>query len=405
MALKKEYKEVIARLNSLRRVESSGDLNKKVKRVAVILTGSRSGSSLMKTVVSRSNDVAYLSGEEEPFFILSGNGFPWSSESDGFNTVKNKQHLLDNLFDDLGINDKVFNLSKTLHDWRNRILLQFPDISEDVIDYMLPKYVSKFYTEGTDYIEATQKLLFTLFKEQAGLYDVCDGKYDFMSQKFKIEEPPFVIPPQRRRFTEEDIEDKVLVFKTPQDCYRIGIFEQLFPNADIKYIHLTRGFAQTINGLMDGWLSDTGFFAHDVSIINEELNIPGYSDVKPFGKKWWKFDLPPNWKDYKDAPLHEVCLNQWYSAHSHILNSGKQVLHIRFEDFLTQPNITANRITDYLGINPINVDNIPVVMATEKPEQFRWMKRSALINELAQRSEVKELMEALTYKMEPELWV
>ena len=80
MSLKKDYKEIIARLNSLRRVEPTGDLNKKVKRVAVILTGSRSGSSLMKTVVSRSNDVAYLSGEEEPFFILSGNGFPWSSD-------------------------------------------------------------------------------------------------------------------------------------------------------------------------------------------------------------------------------------------------------------------------------------------------------------------------------------
>lgn len=405
MSLKKDYKEIINRINSLRRIESSGDLNKKIKRVAVILTGSRSGSSLMKAVVSKSNDVAYLSGEEEPFFILTGNGFPWSSDSDGFNTIKNKQKLLDNLFDDLGINDKVFNLTKTLHDWRNRILLQFPDVDSDVIDYQLPKYVSRFYTEGTDYTEAAQKMLFTIFKEKAGLYDICDGSYDFMLQKYKIEEPPFVIPPQRRKFTENDIEDKVLVFKTPQDCYRIGIFEELFPNADIKYIHLTRGFAQTINGLMDGWLSDTGFFAHDVSIINEKLNIEGYSDVKHYGSKWWKFDLPSNWKDYKDAPLHEVCLNQWHSAHTHILNSGKQVLHIRFEDFLTDPNTTANRITDYLGINPIKIDHIPIVMATEKPEQFRWMKRSALINDLSQRKEVKELMHALKYKMEPELWV
>jgi len=405
MSLKKDYKDVIARVNSLRRIDPTGDLNKRVKRVAVILTGSRSGSSLMKTVVSKSNDVAYLSGEEEPFFILTGNGFPWSSDSDGFNTVKNKQKLLDNLFNDLGINDKVFNVSKTVQDWRNRILLQFPDIDSDTIDYLLPKYVSKFYTEETDYTEASQKLLFALFKEKAGLYDICHGSYDFMLQRFKIEEPPFVIPPQRRRFTEADIEDKVLVFKTPQDCYRIGIFEELFPNADIKYIHLTRGFAQTINGLIDGWLSDTGFFAHDVSIVNEELNIQGYSDVKPYGKKWWKFDLPPNWKDYKDAPLYEVCLNQWRSAHTHILNSGKQVLHIQFEDFLKDPDKTVKKMTDYLGINEIKLGKIPVVMATEKPEQFRWLKRSALINELAQRSDVKELMSALSYKMEPELWV
>jgi hypothetical protein len=405
MNLKKSYQQVIKRVNGLRRIESSGFLNKKVKRVAVILTGSRSGSSLMKTVVSKSNDVAYLSGEEEPFYILSGNGFPWSSGSDGFSEIKNKQFLLDNIFDDLGINDRVLNLSKILKDWRNRILLQFPDIDDEVIDHLLPKYVYKYYTEESDYTEATQKMLFTLFKDKSGLFDVCSGSYDFMLQQFKIEEPPFVIPPLRRQYTEDDIDDKVLVFKTPQDCYRIGIFEELFPNAEIKYIHLTRGFAQTINGLMDGWLSDTGFFAHDVSIINEKLNIKGYSDVKEYGQKWWKFDLPPNWRDYKDAPLAEVCLNQWYSAHTHILNSGKQMLHIKFEDFLTNPDETARKITDYLGIEPITVGRIPVVMATEKPDQFRWLKRKSIIDKLSQRNDVKELMNELTYKMEPELWV
>jgi hypothetical protein len=405
MSLKKDYKEIIKRVNSLRRIESSGDLNKRVKKVAVILTASRSGSSLMKTVVSRSNDVAYLSGEEEPFYILSGNGFPWSSESDAFDTVKNKQHLLDNIFDDMGVNDRVFNVSKILKDWRNRILLQFPDVDDEIIDYILPKYVYKFYTEGADYEEASQKLLFTIFKERSSLFDICKGSSDFTEQKFKIEEPPFVVPPLRRRFDETDVENKVLIFKTPQDCYRIGIFEELFPNAEIKYIHLTRGFAQTINGLMDGWLLDTGFFAHDLSLVNTELKIKGYSDIKHYGKKWWKFDLPPNWKDYVEAPLHEVCLNQWRSAHTHILNSGKDVLHVRFEDFLNNPQHTVAKITDYLDIQPISVDNLPIVMASEKPDKYRWLKRRSLIDELSTRSDVKELMQNLTYKMEPESWV
>jgi hypothetical protein len=156
---------------------------------------------------------------------------------------------------------------------------------------------------------------------------------------------------------------------------------------------------------MDGWLSDTGFFAHDVSLSKETLNIDGYSNIKTYGDRWWKFDLPPNWKEYKDSPLYEVCLNQWHSAHTHILNSGKQCLQVKFEDFLTNPNETAKIITDYIGINTIKLDNIPVVMATEKPEQFRWLKRRSLIQELSERKEVKELMTALNYKMEPELWV
>ena len=156
---------------------------------------------------------------------------------------------------------------------------------------------------------------------------------------------------------------------------------------------------------MDGWLSDTGFFAHDVTLNNIELNIKNYSDVKAYGKKWWKFDLPPNWQEYVNAPLHEVCLNQWRSAHTHILNSGKDMLHVRFEDFLTDPQQTVNKITEYLGIGQISADNLPIVMASEKPDKYRWLKRRALIDELSQRSDVKELMNNLTYKMEPESWV
>lgn len=81
------------------------------------------------------------------------------------------------------------------------------------------------------------------------------------------------------------------------------------------------------------------------------------------------------------------------------------MLHIRFEDFLTDPDSTVKKITDYLEIKPIQIGKIPVVMATEKPEKFRWLKRSALINELSTRTHVKQLMSELTYKMEPELWV
>jgi hypothetical protein len=81
----------IDRINSRRSVKDTGNLNEKVKNVAVILCGSRNGSSLLKTILSKSQDVAYLSGEEEPFYILSRNGFPFTSNSDSFNTIENKQ--------------------------------------------------------------------------------------------------------------------------------------------------------------------------------------------------------------------------------------------------------------------------------------------------------------------------
>ena len=65
----------ISNINKLRVIKDSGNLNENVKKICVILSGSRNGSSLLKTIVSKSTDVAYLSGEEEPFYIITKNGF------------------------------------------------------------------------------------------------------------------------------------------------------------------------------------------------------------------------------------------------------------------------------------------------------------------------------------------
>ena len=44
---------------------------------------------------------------------------------------------------------------------------------------------------------------------------------------------------------------------------------------------------------MDGWLSDTGFFAHNMDIVNTELKIKDYTDRKRFGNEYqvgcWKW--------------------------------------------------------------------------------------------------------------------
>ena len=46
---------------------------------------------------------------------------------------------------------------------------------------------------------------------------------------------------------------------------------------------------------MDGWLSETGFYAHNMDIVDERLNIEGYTSVVKGGDRWWNFDLPNNW--------------------------------------------------------------------------------------------------------------
>ncbi len=416
---KPSYKDymsvVINRVNKLRDVAPTGNLNEKVKKIVVILCGSRNGSSLLKAIVSKSKDVAYLSGEEEPFYILTKNGFPWSSDSDGFNTIQNKQDLLDNIFDEMGVNTKDIDIDQIIHNWKNRIPLQVPMISESLLDKDVESIWKSLETSSLGDSDYTYKEINQLFlksffhgKQDFGYYDIIPENTPFLINdidKAKIEEPPFVIPEQRRPITEKDCEDKTFIFKTPQDCYRIGVFEELFPNAEIKYIHLSRGFAQSVNGLMDGWLSETGFYAHNMDIVDERLNIEGYTSVVKGGDRWWNFDLPNNWREYKDKPLEEVCLNQWYESHNTILNSGVDALRIKFEDFTIDPQVTFDKITDYMGIGRVITKKLPLIMVTETPSDFRWHKRREIIEKLAKEPKIKKLMKKLGYSMDPKTWI
>jgi hypothetical protein len=414
-----DYRNYIERhideINMKRCVTDSGNLNEKVKKVAVILCGSRNGSSLLKTVVSKSKDLAYLAGEEEPYFILSRNGFPYNSDSDAIKRIDNKQHLLNCIFDELGVNPNGNKptIKQIKKDWWNRMFLQTPYSKKfNEIGDMLTDEVFEYLFENDDFNweEINQVFLDKFFKgsQDFGYYDVVPENTPFILDevnRFKIEETPYVIPGWKYQVTENDFENKWLFFKTPQDCYRIGIFEELFPNAEIKYIHLSRGFAQAVNGLMDGWLSETGFFAHNMEIVGERLNIPGYTESVKGGDRWWNFDLPENWRDFKDKPLDEVCLNQWYSAHKSILDSGVNALRIKFEDFLEDGQGTLDKITEYLDIDRIKVKKLPVVMATSAPSQYRWIKRKDIIMKLSERDDVKDMMQKLNYSMNPETWI
>ena len=68
--------------------------NENVKQVCVILTSSRGGSSLLKEVLSRNDQIVSLPGEEEPYYIMTRNVFPFGSESDGIQKLKGKKTIL-----------------------------------------------------------------------------------------------------------------------------------------------------------------------------------------------------------------------------------------------------------------------------------------------------------------------
>lgn len=365
-----------------------------VKRVAVILTSSRSGSTFLKEVLSQHPQIASLPGEEEPHYTLTQNGYPFSSDSDAFyGHVNFSRELACRLLHEMQINESPFHF-ELASQWRRRFLLQFG------------------YTWDTDAIECACKyvdwLSGFLGPRRAGFYDGAKERTPFAEAEFKLEEPPFVRIKPKRLIRPIELAHFTLLFKTPQDCYRIGLFENLFPYADIKYIHLTRGFAQTVNGLMDGWECDYGFFAHNVGAMGVPLAIQGYSDRYPhYGRRWWKFDLPPNWRDFVSAPLLNVCLNQWVFAHTAILNSSLRCLRVRYEDVTDthRGRETWHEVCKYLGLEDAPIgDLLTPVMATESPEPYRWRKKRSYIASLGRDPEVAELMHNLDYSLDPETW-
>ena len=410
--------DLLSKIDAKRNIDNYIGLNLNVKQVLVILTSSRSGSSLVKKILGQHPDIASLSGETEPFLTLSENGFSFTSDSDVIKELVHKDNLLNNIFDDLGVSSsELCDIETIKNRWRKRFLIQFPELFSNEknyeqllqsIDISLIKIKNENIKEE---IKIHKTILDEVFKDDPWRINYYDGYEDLSSVKIfnetKIEEPPFVTPSlYKRAFTTEDTKNKILLFKTPQDCYRIGMYEQLFPNAKIKYIHLTRGFAQTINGLMDGWLSPTGFFAHDMEKVKISLNIKGYSDFVEFGKKWWKFDLPPNWRHFTDANLIDVCANQWFSAHKAIIDSKISSLQIHFEDFISNPSKITKMILEHLGLSEVEVpDNLPSVMAVEKPTSYRWRKREKEMLILAERKEIKEMMELLGYTMNSQTWL
>ncbi len=395
------------------------ELDLMVRRVVVILSGSRGGSTLLKETLALHPRVASLDGELDPLLDLSGNGFNHNSDSDCIELVANAAELASSILDEISFaSAEILDTNLLLRKWKNRLVLQFPLYFLDGdayrrLEQSLAAALSLFEREDRrSDAELQRQVLSAVFSDEPWRISYYDGHAKpganlHFDEPLKIEEPPFVVPTLRRRpFALADARDSVLLFKSPSDAYRIGMYERLFPNAEVTYIHLTRGFAQSVNGLMDGWLYPLGFFSHDLSKIDCELAIQGYSDRVSFGRKWWKFDLPHNWRRFIRAKLEEVCLNQWYSVHEAILKRGVCTLRVSFEDFVASPAAVLRQITDHLGLPAMAPPGgLPIKMATEPPRSRRWHKRGPMLMDLSRRPEVREMMGLLGYSMDSDTWL
>lgn len=230
-----------------------------------------------------------------------------------------------------------------------------------------------------------------------------------------LEEPPFIpILPRRPPPTGTSIN---LLLKSSLHSYRLPFMVAMFGNARIRIILLTRNPAASINGLMDGWLSPSGYFSYDLSLVDQPLKLPGYSERYGWGSRWWKFDLPPTQRDIFSLPIERVCALQWTSAYENILgfltrNPNVCCLRIRYEDLIQGPQrrlAVLRQVTDFLGVEPMDTGTglLPdgVIMATHTPQPARWRSRYRQIVPLLRDTNLGDICEQLGYEpREYEQW-
>lgn len=376
-----------------------------VSRVVVLLSASRSGSSLMFDALANGNDVVAPAGEHEPWLYLTANKWPFTT-SDGLSAPKGRDKLLTLIRNDLLVRNQEVQGQELGDLMWNRAVVRQVNASPHIRNVVhslgkLARVDRPAYRKASELLNGeTTKLSPVICTE-----DVYDE-----SRFVPAENPPFIDQPFARRATSEELAAKTLLFKSPPDTYRRGLYEGLFPNADITYVHLTRGFAQTVNGLMDGWSKDeVAFISNAIGLSGDKLQIADYSKG-PVTDAYWCFDLFPSWTEHTSSSLLEVCVQQWLHAHRRILEDFRISDQVKFESFYTDRNALQQKLQKSTGISLGNHDWAREVMTTDKPGEFRWRKRADIFHNLGRYltastvGAVKDVQTELGYSMEESTW-
>ena len=397
---------------------------KDIKKIVVIAAASRSGSSLLFSILKKMPGVYSLSGESAPFYKLNGfshDSFFSDEIPEGlFGAQNNFLGLSRDFLSDFSFaaeENEVIKEENILEQYINELALRFSlqwpavnfsyGIFRDLAYQAYQTCAKEFKVFNTEefYLEFIRLLSRQYSRINPYYYDLPPDrvKKKFPALKIPvgpadnllaIEEAPFVLLPFCKKPQKQDLANRILLLKSSADCYRLPFLKTIFPNAQIRIIYLTRNPFGSINGLYDGWLH-RGFFSHNLSGIlrdsEQVLEISGYSDRYEWGKWWWKYDLPLGWQDYIRKRLEEVCAFQWYSANAavrrYLMTSREEYCLVRYENIIGSLALRIaeiEKIINFTEINAedlkdLNLDQMPIVQATEPPGVYRWKKRKKML--------------------------
>lgn len=401
-----------------------------IRKVVVVLSSSRGGSSLLFSLLRATGAFMSLPGEHTHLYKLYGLGAPNSGMHDGWTgPAPDVDGFRHGLLSEATAGDAAHGVDagRFPYEFAARLIVQWPHLAPHA-DQVVTTAAELLDSRGTERFDADSFLLAALTELATGGHAVDPWYYDIPASAIEasgwkpsgytgpppgvrtiIEEPPFLVPRPQRPASSDPDGSTPLLLKASVDAYRVETIPKLFPAADIHAVHLVRNPAAAVNGLIDGWLH-RGFYSHDVSSA-AALNIAGYSHLS-WGDSWWNFDLPPGWENFVDSPLPVVCGLQWQQAHTSIVASLEQSvissIRVRAEDLFHSRHRRhiLKRIFDHVGVAADDVasaaDRVRPVMATAAPRPARWRDRAELLAPVLATPGIREVSRLLGYGEEPD---
>ena len=418
---------VAARLAALRADTSGAETCLAVRDLVVACSSSRSGSTMFAEMLRRSPQLLTFSAEINPHVTIAtlgsagscdvvANPAPYAGTDRGLATLRGE------LGNDLGRAAVDVDAAAFARHVTWRLTMQWP-AEAIALDSVSAALAGGGHRPGTWSAAAFLDVLARLLPAHPSIdpfrYDLPAAE---VAARFPglsptqgppaepiVEMTPFVVPRPWQVTGAAQAAGHQVVTTTPRNAFRLPLLAQVFPNARIRVIHLTRNPAAAVNGLRDGWLH-AGFFT---CRSDQPLQIAGYTDRCPsWGSAWWNYDVPPGWREWCERPLVEVCAFQWAAAQRATVEGAAAIgapLHrIAFEE-IARPGPRRGRalstLARWLEIDPAPLDaDIPVVMATAAPRPRRWTENRDALAPILGDSALRELAQALGYEADPSAW-
>ncbi len=322
-----------------------------------------------------------MPGEEKPHLILAGLAFPTTiAKSDDLSELDATYSGVSQLMADMSTEfgnpvPHCTNLGFYAVQLYRRLLMQWPQdlvkIDLDCAIRRLQNNLGLSFPHGyRDSPTARRMVLDSCIQcfpfIRKSFYDCCAVRSEadrklLAGNLWSIEETPFILPPPWRIPSKLDLKRAYLLLRDPSNAFRIPFWRAVFPNSEVKIIHLVRDARESIQGLCDGWRYPFGF----QTLFNEkDVIILNYSDSANTYNNGWRlsrlnFSIDQTLEtmlteERAGMTLVEVCAHQWRAAHTSIISASSKLLIprtvINFADLRDHPEATFNYICEGLQI-------------------------------------------------------